>query len=60
MDIKCNIERLFNYNMGNINGSTSDITSVDTTIGSKHTAVKEEAREGGRYNRAFRGCCNMR
>ena len=46
--------------MGNTNGSTSATTLVDTTIGSQHTAVKEEAREGGRYTRAVRGYCNVR
>ena len=50
--------------MGNTNGSTSATTLVDTlvdtTIGYQHTAVKEEAREGGRYNRTVRGYCNVR
>ena len=41
---KCNIDRLFTYTMGNINVSTSATTSVDTTIGHQHTAVKEETR----------------
>ena len=60
MDRKFNIDRLFNYTMGNTNGSTSATTSVDTTIGSQHIAVKEEARERRRYNRAVRGYCNVR
>ena len=46
--------------MVNTNGSKSATTSGDTTIGYQHTAVKEEAREGGRYNRAVRGYCNVR
>ena len=45
--------------MGKNNGSISATTLVDTTIGSQHTAVKEEAREGGRYNRAVRGYCDV-
>ena len=47
--------------MGNTNGSTSATTSVNTTtIGSHHTAVKEEYRQGGRNNRAVRGYYNVR
>ena len=60
MDRKCNIDILFTYTTGNTNGSTSSTTLVDTTIGSQHTAVKEEAREGGKYNRAVRGRCDVR
>ena len=59
MDIKYSIDILFTYTMRNTNGSKSGTTSVDTTIGYQHTAVKEEAREGGRYNRAVRGYCNV-
>ena len=60
MDRKCNIDRLFTYTMGNTNGSTSATTLVDTTIGYQHTAVKGGSREKGRYNRSFRGYCNLR
>ena len=45
MDRRCNIDILFNYNMGNTNGSTSATTSVDNTIGYQHTTIKEEAIE---------------
>ena len=60
MDIRCNIYRLFTYTMGNTNRSTSATTSVDTTFGYQHNAVKEEAKEVGMYNRAVRGYCNVR
>ena len=60
MDRKFNIDQLFTYTMGNTNGSTWATTSVDSTIGYQHTAVKEEAREGGRYNRDVRGYFNVR
>ena len=60
MDRKCNTDRLFTYTMGNTNGSTSATTLVDTTIGSQHTAVKEDTRYRGKYNRAVRGYYNMR
>ena len=46
MDRICNIGILFTYTMVNTNGSTSATTSVDTTVGYQHTAVKVEAREG--------------
>ena len=61
MDRKCNIDRLFYLTMGNTNGSKPDTTSVDTTIGYQHTTVKEEYRQGGRYNRdvRVRGYCNV-
>ena len=32
---------------------------MDTTVGYQHTAVKVEAREGGRYNRAVGGYFNV-
>ena len=59
MDRKFNTDRLFTYTMGNTNGSTSVTTSVDNTIGSQHTSVKEEARGGKSYNRTVRGYCNV-
>ena len=40
--------------------SSSACASVDSTIGSQHTAEKKGAREGGRYNRTTRGYCNGR
>ena len=58
MDIKCNINRLFTYTLINTNGSASATTFVGATIGSQHTTVKEEVRQGGRYNRAVRGYFN--
>ena len=48
MDRKYNIDRLFTYTMGRTNGSPSVTTLVNITIGSQHTAVKEESREIGR------------
>ena len=38
--------------------SSTSYTSVTSTIGSQHTTEREEAREGGRYNRIFRGYCS--
>ena len=35
-------------------------TSATSTIGSQHTAEKEGAREGGRYNRTTGGYCKGR
>ena len=59
MDRRCNIDRLFTHIMENTNGSTSATTSVDNTIGYQCTTVKEEARDGGSYNRAVIGYCNV-
>ena len=60
MDRRCNIDRLFTYTIGNTNGSTLSTNLVDTSIVYQHNPVKEEDREGGRYNRAVRGYCNFR
>ena len=56
----CSTEVSTISNMTLNSASSSAYTLVASTIGSQHTAEKEGAREGGRYNRAVRGYCNGR
>ena len=46
------------YDTTTISASSLAYTSVTSTIGSQHTAEKEGAREGGRYNRTTIDYCN--